>query len=216
MLLKEECIYLSKSLIQVHSLAGRNSKQGEGGICESLFYQQGSWASENLWLGWESATKYENEALPSNRWLRTSFSLPPTPVPISTSHQAALKLFLPCLCACRIIISSECPGEGAGTALPSFFPSKAGLQPGSQWVLSMTKCWWDYSLHCNTLYVIIILWDKMFSSCSPVFHNFPPRRCSLEYTPKFHKAFSLIHLFSKCRSQKRVRSLGEKEELPTP
>ena len=56
----------------------------------------------------------------------------------------------------------------------------------------------------------------MFSSCSPVFPNFPPRRCSLGYTPKFHKAFSHIHLFSKCWSQKHVRSLGEKEDPPTP
>ena len=168
-LLKEECIYLSKSLIQVHSLAGRNSEQGEGASVNP-FYKQGSWASENLWLGSESDEKYENEALSSNHWLWTSFSLPPTPVPISISHQGPWSSSSPVS-----MLAGESPLQSAlerglgQRSLPSSPPKLDSNQ--ALWILSMTKSV-DETAHSIATPCVSLLFYEI--KCSALAHqSFP-------------------------------------------
>lgn len=99
MLLKEECIYLSKSLIQVHSLAGRNSEQGEGASMNPCFTNKAAEPQKIFGLA-QSQTqnmKMRLFLLITDSELPSPCPRPRCPSPSATKGPEVLPPLFPCL-----------------------------------------------------------------------------------------------------------------------
>ena len=98
-LLKEECIYLSKSLIQVHSLAGRNSEQGEGASVNPCFTNKAAEPQKIFGLA-QSQTqnmKMRLFLLITDSELPSPCPRPRCPSPSATKGPEVLPPLFPCL-----------------------------------------------------------------------------------------------------------------------